>query len=161
MKLLVVVVAALGAACGDNGAQHVDAAIDAPSSCTATFSGNFAERSSGDMDCPTLSGGKLQFSLPSQALMTHLVITIELDVVDVGTYTQQTIALWNAAATKTIGPGACYYVAGSESSPHGSFELDLGSVDPLHGHLVVQQAVLARAFTDCGDGNTETVDLTF
>lgn len=157
MKRLLVLLAA----CGDNSAHHVDAGIDAPTSCTASFSGNFTERSTDDANCPMLSGTKLQFSLPSQSLMSHLVITIDLEVVATGTFTQQTIALWNAAATKPVGPGTCYYVAGSESSPHGSFELDLTSIDPLHGHLVVQQYVLARALTDCGDGNTETVDVTF
>ncbi len=151
------------AACGDNAAHHTDAAspADAPIGCTATFSGNFSETSTGDADCPTLSGTKLQLSLPSQTLMTHLAIVLDLGVVDTGSYSEQTIALWNAAATQTVGPGACYYIAGSESSPHGSFQLALTSIAPLHGHLTILQYVLARAFTDCGGGNTENVDVTF
>jgi hypothetical protein len=147
------------AACGDNVVV-----VDATTTCTADFSGNFAESSSGIASCPVLARGDLQVDVPVATLDTSLAIAIELGTPSPGKYSHLTVASWSANALQRIGSGACAYSAGSAAVPSGSFELALAAIEPPatpHGTLALTLAVLTTPGTDCGDADTELVVLRF
>jgi hypothetical protein len=148
------------AACGSHAAAPPDAppADAAPIPCTATFSGNFAESSTGPANCPT---GMLTFSIPTHALGAPLDVKIELASPTAGAYSSETVATWSARAVQLIGNGICLYSAGNAVVPQGSFTLELDSVDPAHGTLAITQYVLVYPETDCGDADTELVRIVF
>jgi hypothetical protein len=150
------------AACGDNTAPHADAA---PAGCVAVFTGNFTETSSPDA-CATVASGSLQLMVPTTTLGTTLAATFALgEAPTSGTYAPETIAAWAARADQRIGNGICVYSAGSAVVPHGSFELQLDAIDAAagtaHGTLALVQYVLVFPSTECGQADTEHVDVRF
>ena len=148
------------AACGSSPAAPPDAAPPdaAPIPCTATFSGNFDESSTGPANCAT---GMLTFSVPTHALGAPLDVKIDLPSPTAGSYSSETVATWSARAVQLIGNGICLYSAGNAVVPQGSFTLELDSVDPPHGTLAITQYVLVYPETDCGDADTEMVRIAF
>ena len=148
--------AILLAACGDNAAALPDAApaVDAAAGCTATWTGNFAE--SAAVACPAIAAdGTLTLAVGATQLVDPLAVTIALGAATPGTYSSETVATWHASGAGGKVEHMCFYVAGSDVVPHGSFLLDYPH------RLDLQLAVLAQPFTYCGDGNTEQVAITF
>jgi len=153
---------ALVAACG-NDHRAPDAGDDATAhACAAVLTGNFAESSTDPANCPTLAGGTLAFSIPVHTLATTLDVAIDLGATPTpGAYSSDAAMTWSARAAQLIGNGICLYSAGSKVVPHGDFTLALDSVDPPRGTLALTQYVLVYPDTNCGDGDTEQVRLTF
>jgi hypothetical protein len=154
--------ALLLAGCGGGSSPPaVDAALDAsPAACVAQLTGNFVETSMADANCPTLTDGALAFSVPIAALASKLDISIQLAPPAPGSYSSAGALVWSARAVQLIGNGICLYSAGSDVVPHGDFTLALDSLAP-HGVLTLTQYVLVYPDTDCGDGDTEQIVLTF
>lgn len=159
MKRLALVLAGCGggAATPDAAGADLDAA---PVACVAQFTGNFVESSMASANCPTLTGGKLAFSIPVAALASTLDVSIDLGDPTTGTYSSAGALTWSARAVQLIGNGICLYSAGDGVVPHGEMTLELDSLAP-HGQLTVTQYVLVYPDTDCGAGDTEQVVLTF
>lgn len=108
----------------------------------------------------------LSLSIPVMTLATKLTVSIDLGASPApGTYSSETVALWNALASQRLGEGACVYSAGAGAVPPGSFRLALAAIDltaaTAHGTLSLTQHVLALPGTACGPSNTELVTLTF
>ena len=157
MKRFVLVLAG----CSGGTTHAVDAGLDAaPFACSAGFTGNFVEESTADANCPTLDAGTLAFSVPIGALGSTLDISMQLGQPTPGTYSSAGPLTWNARAVQLIGNGICLYSAGDSVVPHGDFTLALDSLAP-HGKLTLTQYVLVYPDTDCGDLDTEQVQLTF
>lgn len=154
MRTLIAVVLA---ACGDN-AHPIDAAI--ARQCAATFSGNFAETSTGDGDCASLDAdGVLTFSIMSSTLAAPLAIEISIGPhIGAGAYSPALVDDWSALVTSSIDSG-CVYSAGRDAVPNGSFALDLDA--SLHGTLHIDQYLHALVLDDCGSVSTETVEVAF
>lgn len=152
---------ALGA-CGDNAAPRDAGAPDASDACTATFSGNFAEMSSGQL-CATLAeDGTLAVAVPSMTLSPPLKLTVDLGASPSrGHYSSDAVASWSARGVQAIGNGVCVYNAGSQAVPTGELELDLEAIQPVHGTLQLTLYVLAFPGTDCGVADTESVVVRF
>jgi hypothetical protein len=149
------------AGCGGSGTHAVDAGLDAPAvACSAAFTGNFVADSTADANCPTLDAGTLAFSVPVAALASTLDVSIQLGAPTPGTYSSAGGLTWSARAVQLIGNGICLYSAGANVVPHGDFTLALDSLAP-HGRLTLTQYVLVYPDTDCGDADTEQVQLTF
>ena len=121
----------------------------APTVCTAVFSGNFSDSSSGA--CPTLDGTTLRFRAEAPSVNSALAGMIA-DVDRLGT------GDWSAVLTREPG---CVYTAGRDATPRGTYVLTLTSTAPLHGTLVLEQVVHALPMADCGRGDLETVRLAF
>jgi hypothetical protein len=152
----------VAAGCGDNARPAGDRPDAGAIACTATFHGNFEERSTSRDDCGALDAGALRFDLPIRALDTSLEVTIDLGAAPTaGAYAPPTVSTWSATAFQRIGNGGCLYSAGADAVPQGSFELTLDTIDPPHGALRITQSVLVFPGTDCGDVDTETVELAF
>ena len=154
-------------ACGDNLAMP-DAAI-APA-CAARFTGNFAEASSTDTPCASLvpkeSDWSLSFGVPVAALDSTLAISIDLGGAPAtGTRSPADTTAWSARAVHVIGDSGCIYSAGASAIPTGSFTLALDSIDLVtrraHGTLALTLYVLTEPGVDCGDPDTETLELAF
>ena len=160
---------ALLAACGGGGHAHPpDAPVDA--GCTATFSGNFADSSSGPSDCPTLGAGsaatELDFTVASMQLESGLAIAIDLGSAPaVGAYSSETVSSWSATAMRDVKTGKCALNAGTDAAPQGAFQLSLSAFDPaggvIHGTATVQEPVHAIQFAACGDDLTEVIEVAF
>ena len=158
------------AACGDN-ALGVDAAVpDAAIRCAATFRGNFDASSTLDT-CATATlddrgRATLALAIPTSALDEPWTAQIDLGPLPAsGRYVSSGVATWRASGVHRIGNGVCFYNAGTAAVPTGSFALTLDSVDvattEVHGALAVVQYVLAYPSTDCGDADTEMIDVRF
>jgi hypothetical protein len=157
MRLLVV---ATLAGCTAATAPTPDAAI-AVHTCAASFTGNFAEASTSESNCPTIHDTTFALSLPSQRLGAPLAVSIELGVMPTaGIYVPETVASWTARAVQLVGSGGCVYSAGTDVVPHGDFVLDLDATT-RHGTFTLTEYVLDIPGTDCGDNDTETVQLAF
>lgn len=163
-----VVLAAL-AGCGDDVPPPADAPA-AAAGCTADFTGNFAETAHA-ASCVRLiadaaGATTLSLSIPVMTLATKLTVSIDLGASPApGSYSSETVALWNALASQRLGEGACVYSAGAGAVPPGSFRLALAAIDlaagTAHGTLSLTQYVLALPGTACGASDTELVTLTF
>lgn len=164
----------LVAACGDNRAP---APPDA-AACAAVWQGNIDERDASSAQCPMVLAGAgeseghvvLTFEAPSAALGTVLGIQLDLGAAPApGAYTSETTRPWTALAIQSVADaGACVFTAGSNSTPAGSFVLDLDAIDAetAHGSLALILFVLPQTTeqgmqSDCGPGTTEHVELTF
>ena len=156
------------AACGDNAAER-----DASVACSATFSGNFAEFSSADQ-CATLAAGgsgssadaTLALTIPTSTLTPAVKMKIDFGPsVSDGSYSSETVSSWTAQGLRDVGQGACAYNGGATAVPTGDFALHVDSVDAatgsIHGAIAITLYVLAFPGTDCGDGDTERVDVRF
>jgi hypothetical protein len=148
-------------ACGDNAQPRADA----PSAiaCSATFTGNYSEQSSGPSDCATLSGdGSLVLHIPVATLSATLDVSIALGASPTpGRMTSETVSAWSASVQ-----ARCTYGAGSSVVPPGNFELTLDALDPAassaHGTLAITQYLLQfPGIPYCGPYDTELVTLTF
>jgi hypothetical protein len=129
--------------------------------CTSSFAGNFVETDTSPAVCPSFAGAVLSLSLAPQALDAPNAIEIDLGAEpSSGLYTPETVASWNARAVQQTGVGACLYSAGSDVVPHGSFTLELDAT-ARHGTLSITEYVLPFPNTDCGDGDTELVQISF
>ncbi len=156
------------AGCGDNlSGSTRDAAV----ACAATFSGNFAETATAD-SCAMLVGptttddATLQLAVPTTTLPPSVMVTIDLGASpSLGTYSPETVASWVARGVQHVGNGVCVYNAGSSAVPTGSFELRLDALDAAsgsaHGELALVLTVLGYPETDCGEVDTEQIDLRF
>jgi hypothetical protein len=164
---------AIVAGCGDN--IHVDDPA-LTGECIATFTGNFAESSTSPDSCaklaPMMPASEddviLSFTIPSTTLGGPDGLTFVLGPSPVpGHYTHSSIPSWSAIAIRTVATGGCVYSAGDSAVPSGNFTLTIDSIDAsgdnsvAHGNLQLVQYVLAIMGTDCGAGNTETLDLAF
>jgi hypothetical protein len=151
------------AACGDN-LHEAQVSVDAASAttCTASFSGEFAETSSLPDDCPNLVDGALGFAIPV-ATIGGSVLAIEIDLPDPapGKFSSDTIASWSASAFEAETNGGCLYRAGDAATPQGSFTLALDSVAPLHGELSMAMAILTLPGSVCGQLDTEQLVTSF
>jgi len=160
MKMPSLLVAAALAGCTAAPAPAPDAAI-VVDTCTATFTGNFSEASTSASNCPTLDDTTFAVSLSTQALGKPLVISVDLGAMpSAGIYTPETVASWNARAVQPIGQGVCIYSAGNDVIPHGGFTLELDETT-RHGAFTSTEYVLAFPETDCGDNDTESVQVAF
>lgn len=163
------------ASCGDN-ASAVDAGlVDASVRCTATFTGNFAEISSSDRCAVGVLGAvipghtTLELTIPSTSLGASLTAQIDLGVSpSLGPYSSRTVATWNARGVQTVGNGVCLYSAGATAVPPGTFELALDAIEPIdattrtvHGSFKITMFVLAFPSTECGERDTEMVEVGF
>lgn len=128
----------------------------APTVCTAAFSGNFFDASSGA--CPTLDGTTFRFRADAPAVNSALVAMIALGDVPASATSQTATGDWSAVLTREPG---CVYTAGRGATPPGTYVLTLSSTVPLHGSLVLEQVVHALPMADCGRGDLETVRLQF
>ena len=158
------------ASCGDNLS-----AVETSARCTATFSGNFAESSTLDpcaiarLDTSAPGHTTLELTIPSTALGASLTAQLDLGVSpSPGAYSSRSVLSWSARAVQHVGDGVCLYGAGTSAVPAGSFELTLDTIAPIdattsavHGALELVQYVLAFPSTDCGDGDTELVEIDF
>ena len=128
-----------------------------PSVCTATFSGNFADFSTGG--CPTREGTLLRVHADAPAVNSTLSAAIELGATASSLTSLTTTGDWSAVLTREPG---CVYSAGRGAVPAGTFTLELlHSVEPLHGTLELRQFVHALPMADCGRGDLETVRFEF
>jgi len=155
-----------GAACdGDAGAP----------ACTVRFSGNYDDAVTSASPCASLA--KSSGSAPQDWILdlavrstvgggninTHVQIDLGASPSS-GTFSEASVGSWSAVAVRGIG---CEYSAGSTAVPSGAFTLQLTEVSGLdaapvvHGTLSVLQHVAAPPGTDCGTGDTETVDFEF
>jgi hypothetical protein len=150
---------AMLAACGSDPLPHVDP--DAATGCRVDFTGNFVETAWADANCPHLDSGMLTVAIASATLHGDDMVMIALGTAAPGHYASATVASWSAFAFQHVGTGGCELAAGSTSVPSGSFTLDLADATAPHGMLHVVQYVLTVPGTDCGDGETESVDLQF
>ncbi|HTJ43435.1 MAG TPA: hypothetical protein VL463_15125 [Kofleriaceae bacterium] len=138
-----------------------------PATCALMFGGNFSETTHAASSCPTLTDGKLAFTLESSTLGNPFAISIDLGPAPAaGTYSSETTSSWLAIAARSIGQdGACTYSAGVEVVPHGHFTLELTSIDAsattAHGTLDATLFVHAGNGTDCGAGDTESIHVEF
>ena len=149
------------AACGDN--NHEPATIDAaPTTCSASFSGEFLESSSSTADCPNLVNAALDFAMPVATLGgSVLAIEIDLPSAGPGSFSSETIASWSGSVFEAETNGGCLYRAGNAATPQGSFTLALDSVAPLHGSLTMSLAILTLPGSVCGQIDTEIVTSKF
>ena len=159
------------AACGDNAHAPIDAAPDAAGACTATFSGNFHEVATLPT-CATVMPGDgdaadhsvLRLVLPSTTLAADFMIQLDLGTsAGPGGYSSATTTAWGARAIQRIGDGLCVYNAGADATPHGSFSASLTALDAssAHGTTSLTLYVLTSPGSDCGDADTELVDVAF
>ena len=157
MRLLVAVALA---GCTAAPAPAPDATI-VVDTCTATFTGNFSEASTSTANCPTIDDTKFALSLSTKALGAPLVVSVDLGAMpSAGTYTPETVASWSARAVQPIGQGECIYSGGNDVVPHGGFTLELDATT-RHGMFTLTEYVLEFPDTDCGDGDTESVTVSF
>lgn len=146
--------------------------------CTVELSGNYAESTQSEKNCPTLAAGVgataggrlLQFKIASRTLRGDYTINLDLGRAPTpGAYNSATTDLWSVAGTKLVAPGgACVVQASNNSTPTGDFVLELSAIDrtTAHGSLAVRMFVLPRTSddgtqTDCGAGTTEQLYLRF
>jgi hypothetical protein len=164
-------------ACGDNAAARVDAphAIDAdlsdslmPALCDVTFSGSFSLSEELPANCAVVSSGSdgtaLAFDIPAQPIGSDVAVEIVLASPTPGAYNADSVAQWSAIAIQVQQGGArCYFVAGNESVPPGTFSVSLDAIgsDTAHGQLSLELAVLAGPATYCGSASVEDLELTF
>lgn len=156
--------ALLLAACGDD--VHIPDAALGPTSCTATFTGNFADTSATADNCAHLDDTTLSFTLSSAHLTVPLSLTIDLGPTPVPTtYSSETVHAWTARGYFRIpnsGGGLCEYSAGAGATPPGNFSLSLAYATPTpHGSLELVLWVLAFPGSACGDPDTEHLSLVF
>ena len=158
MKVLAIVAALAGCGSDDGGTDATIAGND----CTVMFSGNYSETATVP-GCAMLSDQMLELAIPSTTIGTSYAMSVDLGASAApGTYTSQTLASWSSLATEVTSiTGECLFSAGSTAVPTGSFTLSLDSLVPLHGELTIVHYVLALPATDCGAGDTETVDVRF
>src|SRR5262249_9171691 len=134
--------------------------------CGVELTGNFTESSSSPAACPTLAPDDtghqvLKFSVPSTTLATSFAITIDLGPTpSAGNYSSETLTAWNALAIEEVGSGECIFRPGAPAVPTGSFTLALDSTAP-HGTVRILNYVLALLGTNCGAGDTETLQVGF
>ena len=154
------VIAIALAGCTAAPAPAPDAAI-VVHTCTASFTGNFAEASTSEANCPTMTDTTFALSLMTQALGAPIVITVDLGAMpSVGTYTPETVPSWSARGVQPIGQGVCVYSAGTDVVPHGDFALELDATT-RHGTFTSTEYVLEFPTTDCGDNDTESLRVSF
>jgi hypothetical protein len=152
-------------------------ASNAPSGCTAQFSGNMTESVNLPANCGLLSasadagaagGYVLNFQMSSPEI-AGLAITVDLGPSpSPGSFSSETVTDWSALGLNT-GSTNCGYSAGSASVPSGSFTLDLTSVQgavggasgTAHGTLDLEMYVHAPPATDCGLGDNEKLEVVF
>ncbi len=146
------------AACGDHAAPPIP---DAPTGCTADFTGNFAETSSSPANCPTLAMSTLSFTVEVMQLGAALDISITLPDAMPGSFSSETVASWSAMAFEAETNSGCVFRAGNDATPEGSFTLTLDSVAPLHGSLSLALAVLTMPGSTCGVDDLETAAFSF
>ncbi len=171
--VLVVLACTCAPSCGDNeAAGDAMRGIDAAAArCTATFSGNFSETSSGGSDCPMVATDPasgdvtLAFDVPSTTLAAPLAIAFDLGATPApGVYSPEIVSDWTALVTSSV-DSSCVYSAGSDAVPNGSFTLTLVSIDAgartAHGSLMLDEYLHAFVLTDCGPVPTEDVELVF
>jgi hypothetical protein len=158
VKLVLVIALA---ACGDN--LHEIASVDAAgASCSARFTGEFAETSSSIADCPNLMNAALDFAMPVVTLGgSVLAIEIDLPSPAPGSFSSETIGSWSGSVFEAETNGGCLYRAGNAATPQGNFTLALDSVTPLHGSLTMSLAILTLPGSVCGQIDTENVTSTF
>jgi hypothetical protein len=153
------------AACGGTHAA-TDAAPDASTRCSAVFSGNFGETGVSD-GCAMLGSADsgdvtLVLMVPSTTLATSFAGTFDLGPAPTpGHYSSRTVTTWRMRAVQRIGDGTCLYAAGDMQVPQGFFDLMLTEVDAagIHGTLDLTQYILGFPSTDCGDSQTEVLNL--
>ena len=128
----------------------------ASSVCSATFSGNFADSSTGS--CPRLDGTVLRFIAAAPTVSSTLTGSIDLGPgLRPSTLTSLTTPNdWSALLTREPG---CVYTAGKGAVPPGTFFLTLDA--ELHGTLELNQTVHALPMADCGRGDLQTVRFEF
>ena len=129
-----------------------------PTVCTAAFSGNFADSSSGN--CPVLEpvdgGTVLRFRADAPSVNSSLSGSIALGGTTPSTLSSQTATGdWSAVLTREPG---CLYLLGRDAVPAGTFSLTL---DPPHGTLELHAYVHALPMADCGRGDVETIRFDF
>lgn len=129
--------------------------------CTATFSGNFADASTGS--CPSLeplgAGFLFRFEAQAPAVNSTLRGSIELAGPVPSTSSSQAAILdWSAVLTREPG---CVTAAGKGAVPAGTFQLRLDVTEPPHGTLELTAYVHALPMADCGRGDVETLRLEF
>lgn len=144
--------------------------------CEVELAGNFVEASASAKNCPKLATGAgatagdtlLQFSIASRRLHDPLTVSIDLGAVpSPGAYSSGTTILWHASGIQPVGKaGACVFEAGNNATPTGDFALELSSLAPAHGTLVLHLYVLARVSEDghqttCNRGTTEQLLVRF
>lgn len=144
--------------------------------CEVELAGNFVEASASAKNCPKLAAGAgatggdtlLQFSIAAKKLHDPLTVSIDLGAVpSTGAYSSGTTTLWHASGIQPVGKaGACVFEAGNNATPTGDFALQLTSVDPAHGVLVLHLYVLPRVSEDghqtvCNRGTTEQLVVRF
>ncbi|HEY1811445.1 MAG TPA: hypothetical protein VGG74_03760 [Kofleriaceae bacterium] len=164
------------AACGDNAASPIDAAsvdaalVDSTHAvlCDAVFGGNFSLSEQLPADCAMLSNGSggttLSIDVAAPPIGSDVAIQIVLGQPSPGAYSSETVTQWTATSTQVMsGASRCYYVAGADSTPPGTFAMTLSAVGSAtaHGRLSLELAVLAEAGTNCGSDNLESLQLEF
>ena len=111
---------------------------------------------------------KIDLSPSSMGTSQRLSVAIDLaGPPEVGSYTPESVANWRGVAAVT--PSVCLFGAGARSIPTGDFSLHLTDVSMVaasgsavvHGTLHVEEYVQSPSGTDCGPGDTETIDIVF
>ena len=133
-----------------------------PAACTATFSGNFSDSSSGS--CPTFEpadgGWVFRFHADARAVNSALNGSIAFGPGPVPSSSSSQTAPSDWSALLTREPG-CVYAAGRGAVPSGTFVLTLESGVPPHGTLELRQYVHSLPMADCGPGDVETIRFEF
>ncbi len=148
------------AACADHHAATPEIDAPPPPACTATYTGNVTEIATTDAPCTAIAGTMFTATIPSHALDAPLAIAIDLGTTaSAGVFASATVPSWSADGVRTAAHEPCTYSGGSAVSPHGDFTLSLDA--GAHGTLTTDTYVLAAAFTDCGDPDTQRIVLAF
>jgi hypothetical protein len=154
--------------CGDNIDPVIpaaDASVDAFVVCNAQLTGNFVETITSATSCAqfaTTDDGApvLQLQLASTNVVDPYEVDFEISPV-IGDYSSQTVTTWSSMVTRILAHDDCLLAAGDQFVPHGDFTLHLDSATPAHGTLVLDQAIHATAFSNCGTPLVEHVEVTF
>lgn len=150
------------AACGAGPATRAPDAAPPSPACTATYAGNVAGVATSTAPCATLTDSRVSFAIPTTALDAPLAVAIELGTIaTVGSWTSATVPAWSASGTRTVDHKRCTYSAGNAAAPHGAFALTLTDATAANGTLIVETAVLAEPFANCGEPVMLTIELAF
>jgi hypothetical protein len=148
-----------------------------PARCTMQAAGNFADSADLTHGCGTVAaaadaGAPGDYALTFTATtpqLASLEITIDLGPSPaVGELSSETVRGWSATAVRSDQSG-CVYTAGSDSTPQGSFTLDVtsvsgatgGSAGTAHGKLDMTLTVRTPPLGLCGTGDVESLEIVF
>ncbi|HEY3807014.1 MAG TPA: hypothetical protein VGL61_30635 [Kofleriaceae bacterium] len=132
-----------------------------PASCTAAFTGNFAETDDSPASCPTFDGSTLAFAVQVISITAELDVSIGLPAAMPGNYSCETVPSWSAMAFERETNGGCIYRAGSAATPAGNFTLSLTALAPPHGSLALLLPILTEPGSTCGLEDIENVTFSF